>query len=277
MKKFFIAAVLLTTTIFTAMAQNKGSFDVYEFDGFKLHVYNTGDALGDASYIVEGKRGLVTIEYPLFKDNVEEFNAYISKLGKKVKNNIADYHIGGSGDIKMVMVEGMPEFMKGNVYGGMMQNFAQAFGDSMAELPEIEAKEVAFGKTIKIAGVPFTFNHGASSDFPGASIIIGGQVYYSHWAPSKSHASNLQFGSAAAVDAELEAARAALASGCTLFIGGHGGAVDKDALNFRIKYLETVKANLNLSKDAFVKAMEKAFPGLAGEEGLGALADALCK
>ena len=30
-----------------------------DLGSFKLHVYNTNDALGDASYIIEGKTGLV--------------------------------------------------------------------------------------------------------------------------------------------------------------------------------------------------------------------------
>ncbi len=38
------------------MAQTaKGNFEVYDFSNYKLHVYYTNDALGDASYIIEGK------------------------------------------------------------------------------------------------------------------------------------------------------------------------------------------------------------------------------
>lgn len=68
-----------------ASAQDKGRFETHEFDSFKLHVYYTNDALGDASYIVEGKKGLVTMEQPLFKDNVAEFDAYLAGLGKPVE------------------------------------------------------------------------------------------------------------------------------------------------------------------------------------------------
>lgn len=56
-----------------ASAQQKGRFEVHDFDGFKLHVYYTNDALGDASYIVEGKKTLVTMEQPLFKDKREDW------------------------------------------------------------------------------------------------------------------------------------------------------------------------------------------------------------
>ena len=68
--------ILLSLITFTAMAQTKGKFEVLDLKDFKLHVYYTNDALNDASYIVEGKNGLITLEQPLFKDNVAEFDAY---------------------------------------------------------------------------------------------------------------------------------------------------------------------------------------------------------
>lgn len=50
------------------MAQTKGTFETHDFDNFRLHVYHTNDALGDASYIVEGTQAVVTLEQPLFRE-----------------------------------------------------------------------------------------------------------------------------------------------------------------------------------------------------------------
>ena len=172
------------------MAQTKGRFEVHDLDNFKLHVYYTNDALGDASYIVEGKDALVTMEQPLFKDNVVEFDAYLSRLEKPVEKRITDYHVGGTGSHDVVMAEGMPEFTKGEIYGGMMQGFAQAFGDALTDMPTGKTAEVAFGTTQTWAGVAFEFRRGATTDFPGASILIGGKVYYTHWTPVKAHVSH---------------------------------------------------------------------------------------
>lgn len=69
-----------------ASAQDKGRFEVYDLGDFKLHVYYTNDALGDASYIIEGGDALVTMEQPLFRENVAEFDAYLSKLGRRSRN-----------------------------------------------------------------------------------------------------------------------------------------------------------------------------------------------
>lgn len=262
-----------------ASAQDKGRFEVYDLGDFKLHVYYTNDALGDASYIIEGGDALVTMEQPLFRENVAEFDAYLSKLGRKVEIRITDYHVGGTGSHDVVMAEGMPEFTKGEIYGGMMKGFAQMFGDALTDMPTGKAAEVAFGSTQTWAGVPFEFRRGATSDFPGASILIGGKVYYTHWAPAKAHVSHLQISSPAAVDAEIAEAEKSLKSGAELFIGGHGGAAMADAVEFKIDYLKTVKGMLaeNGTPEAFVGAMKRAYPDLPGADGLEELAKVLYK
>lgn len=220
-----------------------GAFTAYEMDGYKLHVYNSNDVMGDASYIIEGQDSLIVMEYPLFKVNATEFADYI----------------------------------EGPVYGGMMKQFAEQFGDTMVELPTQKAAEVPFGQTQKWNGIDFRFEHGATSDFPGASIIIGGQVYYTHWTPAEAHISPLQIGNAAAVDAELAEAKKALASGAKYFIGGHGGLAEKAQVEFKIAYLEKVKELMAANNDAaaFTEALKAAYPELPGD--VDALAQALYK
>ena len=261
------------------MAQTKGRFEVHDLGGYKLHVYYTNDALGDASYIIEGKDALVTMEQPLFKDNVTEFDTYLSKLDKPVEKRITNYHVGGTGKHDVVMAQGMPEFTKGEIYDGMMKGFTQAFGNTMTDMPTGKVTEVAFGTTQTWAGVTFEFRHGATSDFPGASILIGGKVYYTHWTPAKAHVSHLQISSPAAIDAEIAEAEKSLASGAELFIGGHGGAAKRDAVEFKIAYLKKMKEILaaNNSSQTFVDAMKKAYSGLPGEAGLEDLGKALYK
>lgn len=275
-KVLFILFNLLTITV---MAQTKGRFEVHDLGNYKLHVYYTNDVMADASYIIEGKDSLVTMEHPLFKDNVAEFNIYIEKLGKPIEKIISDYHLGGSGNYAQIMAEGMEEFSKGPIYGGMMKGFEQMWGDTMTELPTGDVTEVPFGTTQTWAGVTFEFRHGASSDFPAASLLIGGKAYYTHWTPVKAHVSHLQISSPAAIDAEIAEAEKSLASGAELFIGGHGGAAKRDAVEFKIAYLKKMKEILTANKSSqdFVDAMKKAYPGLPGEAGLEDLGKALYK
>lgn len=276
MKKFILAMIGLLAA-FAVGAKEKGSFSVYDYGTFKLHVYFTNDALGDASYIAEGDKGLVTLEQPLFKDNDAEFNAYVAKLGKKVVKRVSDYHLGGTGSEAYSMPEGMPDFVKGPVYGGMMKGFADAFGDAIVDMPTGKAEEIPFGSTQKWAGIDFAFSKGAASDFPGASILIGGKVYLAHWAPALAHINSLQISSLDALNAEIAELKKALASGAVLFAGGHGGAVDKKTAEQRLAYLEAVKNMVaqNNDADGLVKAVSAAYPNLGPTDGLQAFAKAV--
>lgn len=277
MKK--VLFILFNLLAITTIAQTKGYFEVHDLDNYKLHIYYTNDALNDASYIIEGKDALVTMEQPLFKDNVAEFDSYVAQLKKPIEKRITDYHVGGTGNHDVVMAQGMPKFIKGEIYNNMIKGFAQAFGDALTDMPTGKATEVAFGTTQTWAGVSFEFYQGATSDFPGASILIGGKAYYTHWAPEKAHISHLQISSSEAIDAEINEAEKSLASGAELFIGGHGSAAKRDVVEFKINYLKKMKEMLvtNKSAQAFVEAMKKAYPGLSGENELKDLAKVLYK
>ena len=82
-KVLFILFNLLTITV---MAQIKGHFEVHDLGNYKLHVYYTNDALGDASYIIEGEDALVTMEQPLFKENVAEFDTIFPGWGSLLRS-----------------------------------------------------------------------------------------------------------------------------------------------------------------------------------------------
>ena len=278
MRKTMLTASMLSLAA-GVFAQDKGTIEIFDFDKFRLHVYYTNDALADASYIVEGRDSVVTMEQPLFKDNVSEFDTYLESLGKPVEKRIADYHVGGTAHHDVIMPSGMPGFTEEGVYAAMMDNFGKMFGDALSPKPTGKIEEVSFGSSLELAGIPFEFRHGASSDFPGASILIGGDVYYTHWAPARAHASHLQISSRAAVAAELAEGENALTSGASLFIGGHGRAAGKDVLEFKIDYLKTLQALMSkcTSSEEFATLLDEAFPGLPGKDEIPALAAALYK
>ena len=274
----FTAILILALSCKSGKSQNP-NFTEISLPHATLYVYNTGDALGDASYIVEGKKGLVTTETPLFKNNLVEFEQFVKELGKPVVAELADYHVGGTHNRPVVMAEGMGTFTKEGAYAGMMAGFQQGFGDAIVELPTGKVTEIPFGGKAKYAGIVFEFNHGSSADFPGAAILIDGTALLTHWAPAKAHMNNLQLGSKDAVDAELELLQSMKATGAKYFLGSHGGAADKEALSFKIAYVIKVKELLgqNDNAAAFAKALKAAYPSLPGEEGVDALAEALYK
>lgn len=277
MKKI-ISLALATMTAITVSAQ-QGEFKTLSGDGFTLHVYNSNDVMADASYIVETKDGLVTLEEPLFKTGVADFQAYAEKLGKPVKARIVDYHEGGTGASPIIQPEGMPKFMHEGVYAAMMEGFKKSFGDKMVDLPTGNAEEVKFGTTKTIGGVGYHFVNGPRNDFPAAGILIGKSFYLMHWAPAKAHMNALQLANREAVTQALEGLKKAKSYKAKYYLGAHGGAASPSDLDFQIGYLSKIEQLLAKNNDAasFVNALKTAYPNLPGEEGLDALAANLYK
>ena len=277
MKKILLAAAAILAA--NVMTNAQGKFETVGFRNSTLHVYYSNDVMADASYIVEGKDALVVLEAPLFKSALAEFDAYIKKLDKPVETAVIDYHLGGQESQAIVMPQGMHKFTNEGVYAAMMSGFKQSFGDSMVDLAEGDVKEVPFGQTISLAGVDFRFDRGPANDFPGSMILIDGTACLMHWAPGKTHVNTLQINSAEAVGQALEGLKAAENSGATIWLGCHGGVADKAGLDFRIAYLAKIQELLAAKPDAktFAAQLKAEFPGLAGEEGVDALAEALCK
>lgn len=87
----------------------------------------------------------------------------------------------------------------------------------------------------------------------------------------------MQISSPAAIDAEIEEAENSLASGAELFIGGHGGAATRDAVEFKISYLKKMKRIVSTVDNTadFVNAMKKEYPQLPGEGNLKDLGEKL--
>lgn len=278
--------IILILAVFYAVVAVKAQsrFEVKDLGEFKLHSYITADPLGDISHVVEGKNALVVVEPAAFVKNIEELNAYIQKLGKPVEKVIVDYHFAGLDAFApetYIAVEGMPEFVKGEVYRGMMNRFVQLFGNAIDTHGDIPTQTVAKNSTQRFAGVDFRFYGGASSDFPASSILIGGKAYYLHFTPvENAHISPLQITGNDAVEAYLTELKNAKASGATCFIGSHGMQVaDAKAVNFQIEYLtkmQQLRKN-NATKEGFVKAMKKAYPKVAVPDNLTAVAENLYK
>lgn len=254
-----------------------GKFDVHDFGSYKLHIYLSGDQMGDASFIVEGIDSLVTMEQPLFNVNAESFDKYLSSLGKPVAHRISDFHLGNTGDNILLVPEGMTEVFKGPQYSGMMSHFAEQYGDAIVALPTGKTEEVKFGSTVTLAGVPFTFLRGASNDFPGADIVIGKDVVYMHFAPAQAHINTLYADTAEGIDARIAELEAALATEANLFVGSHGSPATVDDVKFLIEYLKKVKElrDSSLDADSFSSALIAAYPDLPGVENVANLAKSL--
>lgn len=260
-----------------ATASSVGQFSVHEFNGYKLHIYLTEDQMGDASYIIEGIDSLVTLEQPLFKINAAAFDKYLAALNKPVSKRISDFHLGNTGDAPIIMPEGMPAVVKGPQYSGMMAHFAEQYGDAIEPIPTGMTEEVPFNSTVIFAGVPFIFLPGASNDFPGANILIGKEVVYTHFTPAKSHTNTLYISTIEGLESRLNELERILKTGAYLIVGGHGNPATVDDVKFLIGYLNKLKELYASSSNAetFASALIAAYPNLPGQEGVKELAKQL--
>lgn len=254
-----------------------GKFETHDFGTYKLHIYLTEDSMGDASYIIEGKDSLVTLEQPLFKVNASTFDKYLASLNKPVAQRISDFHLGNTGDARLIVPQGMTAVFKGADYSGMMSHFANQYGDAIVPLPTGETSEVAFNRPVEYAGVTFTFLSGAVNDFPAANILIGKDAVYTHFAPSKAHINTLYANSIEGIDARIAELQTILSTGANLIVGGHGNPATSEDAGFLIGYLTKARELYASSQDAvaFASALIAAYPDLPGEAGVADLAAAL--
>lgn len=79
------------------------------------------------------------------------------------------------------MIEGMPQFVKGDINEGMMSNFTSRFVDKMDISEFVPKSTVGKNGTEKWTGVTFMFSLRARTGFLAASILIEGKVYYIHF------------------------------------------------------------------------------------------------
>ncbi len=278
MKRLFLSAAALCGVL-TATAQ-QGKIDDYDFVDFKVHIYTSAEAMGDVSILVEGEDGLVVVEPQSFYKSIEDFNAYAETLGKPIEKIVANYHAGGLAECdikKVVMVEPMVEFMKGEMAQGMMTKFAGMFQGAMDTRSVKVKRTIPAVGTQTWAGVEFDFVSGAASDFPASSVNIGDKVYYTHFAPNRAHLAPMRVRNAAALDAILADLHGAKESDCEVFIGSHGSVASMADVEFMIGYIETIKALMSecSSSDLFAQRLIVAYPTLAGAENVKAIAKSL--
>lgn len=270
MKKILLLMVALFSTIM-ANAQADGTFTVQQFKGFKIHIYNHDGGPGDHSFVIEGPTSLIALETPLTKPYGKVYADYMQKLNKPVVATLTGYDVGGSFSQGNFIPEPLKETMKG--MGSMVQNYKNRYGDNMYDIDfwTTTAEGVPTGSTKTWDGIPFRFDRGPAGFLTSATIVIGGQVAMLHSAPSAAHLTAREAQNAAALDAAIANDELVLKSGTKTFITHHGSGIcsAKDVKN-HLKYLKKVKAlrAKATSPEQLAAAIQKAFPGRSGAEGL---------
>lgn len=241
-----------------------GTVTVYDFGKVRLHAYNTGDAMADAAFLVEGKKAVVGIELPSFDVNLAEWKAYADSLGKPMNDIIISDHAAGGAYVRDVRVwgtDGARKSVESGAANGITAQLFHVYG------PEFRGEELArianilHGGKNKVAGIDFVvFDRGSSFDvaIPAADAI------YTHMLGKYVHSI---IGSRADASSLLETLRSYQKGGYRFILSSHAGVEGQDAVSEKIAYVEKLMefAGTAESRAEFVQAAEAAFPGYEGK------------
>ena len=275
----FIAALLLIftacmqSTSQSAIALEKGSVNVAEKGGIKIHTYMS-DKL-QATHIIESKNSLVLVDSQFFASFAKEFRAYADSLNKPIERVIIshshpDHFLGlgaGFADVKdkIYALSGTKAFSD-KAGPGMFKNMKKRLGDALAD-QFVGPSQVLKTGTTKIDGITYEFKELKDGEagqqllikLPDLNTLIVQDLVYNNL---HSYLANNTFDNWIAILESLQNL-----AGYDTVLPGHGKPADINVLASQIAYLKdakTILAEVDNGK-AFKARIMKKYPNLAGE------------
>lgn len=250
----------------TEVSLKTGSIKLYDFGSIKVHAYATHDAMGDESYLLENDKALVLLESPAFRDNLDEWSAYIKKIGKPIEGALLAYHPNGvkyyDGVTVYATQNAITNWGTGGATRALIDNFAKTFGDSFDTSLPSNPKVIKEGSTVTIGGIDFNILNAGDTAYSVEIPQI--KSVFRHMMGSKSH--NI-LTSTKHMDAMIAELKEYQKKEYTLVLSGHYEPESQDDVSTKIAYLEKSKelAGSCTTKVDFINAMKKAFPNYSGE------------
>lgn len=269
MKKIISAAIIAAALFgcdrapeYTQTNLSAGDVRVYDFGEYKLHAYNTADAMGDYAYLVETPGNLIGIEGPSFKKNVTAWREYISAQSKPMKSVLLSYHPNPAawydGANNYATSAAMVARTQGEI-GALVANLGAAFGPDFDTEIATTAQNLTNGVNT-VDGMEFIITDNAG----GYTIEIPAMnVLYVHMLGADSHSI---LTSIEHMDALIKQLREYKAKKYALIISAHHAPEAPGALDTKIAYIETAKKLAAESENAaqFMEKMKDAFPNYTG-------------
>ena len=238
------------------------SVSVYDFDGVRIHAFNSQDALGDVCYVVEGDDALVGIELPPMQATLPLWQSYVQGLGKPMGDIWIDAHPNGADYIADMNVWGTQAaadaIAEGSTYAtasSLQESFGEAWNPNYAVIDSIVEPGA-----VTVAGIEFeVVNSGDTYDL----VIPAANCVYTHMLGETVHSI---VPSLEAADSMIAALRGYQEAGYVLVLPGHTMPEDQGAVAAKIAYLQQLEeiAGDSATAEEFTAAMNEAFPGYEG-------------
>lgn len=270
-KMFAVLLVMLCVSgaagNFAFAAEYTGKIERFERNGVTIHAYNSSEGMLDGSFVFETDKALVLLEPQSMPESAKDLKRYVESLKKPLAAIIVSWHGAGLNLYKGVPVyagKAAIEFARNGGAAQLFDFFAKGFPgfDPTVIVPD----KVLEGKNADIGGIDFVFEYqDAPAPAPGMTVAVpAAKAFYLHMLGGDCHSI---LGGKGHIDAFIEELKSIRAQGYELILSSHHTPEKPEALDAKIAYLEKTKEILAESKtrDAFLAAMKKAFPGLQGE------------
>ena len=268
-----LAAVLAMTLFagsalaagFNSMQEKKlgqGTVQVYDFGALKLHAYQTGDPMHDASFLLETTKNLVAMESPAFDADIAEWKSYVGSLGKPLTDILLSYHPTGGkwyGNAKSHATAKAKQAMTAGATKELVANLSQTFGAGFnTQIPAIDSLLKAGANTVGGIDVKI-IEAGDGYDIALPAI----KVIYTHMLGADTHSILAGQEHIKAVLASLESMKA---NSYVLILSSHHTPETLADVDTKIAYIKAVQtlAAQSSDRDDFVARVKKAFPDYAG-------------
>jgi hypothetical protein len=253
-------------TDFGQINLSKGFVRIYDFGATKLHYYTANDPIGDQVILVEGEKGVASIEAPLFKESVAELNAYAASLKKPVSILLAN-HVTPKDylpDAPLITTKKAYVALTSGSQIALYNSFRKAFGDAIQAEDRESFAFVKEGKNV-IQGVELNLleNHdGFDVEVPSANSL------YLHMLGHDVHSVVPGVDGAKAMIAEFEGVEK---KGYDLLLTSHYEAEDENDVAAKVVYLKkTIEiGSASADRASFTAKMKEAFPKYQGDNYLG--------
>jgi hypothetical protein len=248
---------------FKSINLGKGTIDLYDFGGVKLHAFKTNDLIQDEAFIVEKGGQTFMIESPCFFDNIKELEEYIKSLGVEYVGTVVAYHGAGASFMEGAPVYSTKNADEYNHNGGgaaLVNNFAGAFGEAFDKSIYATTNFIE-GDSLTLAGVEMKITRTAEAfdiEIPEINVV------YTHMMGHDVHSIVAGSKHADAIIAQLDGY---IQKGIGLILTSHYTVENLEDAKAKIQYLKLMKniALKSVNPAAFKIAMQKEFAGYSGE------------